>query len=447
MELNEGTRKRGRASGGLAGELDQDRLSALPDCLLHAIMSFLKARQVVQTCVLSTRWRNLWRTVPCLDVDLDEFKQAVKPLPEYSDPVHRFIDDSDSEDEYEDGEQWEDFEDFAVNLMLRRNISVLDSFRLSVRSSMVPYFGNRRAGTWVRRAMKYCGPDPSIQREGLSSSSWRLKRLHLCNVVLDTHFADHVSSACHSLEDLELKDCTCLVNSINSRSLKRLVLKDCIWRQLSDITSSTLKSLVIDSGSNTRGFLLVITTPDVAYLRLTVGSGFGAGISINGMPFLAKASITLCGGRASALCRDQFKLLCSLSNVTSLELSSFETMVMPDDSTAFGEFKNLRNLVLDACDLSDDFQTLGLFLQNSPNLEKLTLRCCNVLNDSKNKKGTPKSNKASSSQCRSLVDVQCKNLKNTEIIYEDDDIRQLVELLLRISGNLPKNNIKLTKVD
>jgi len=45
------------------------------------------------------------------------------------------------------------------------------------------------------------------------------------------------------------------------------------------------------------------------------------------------------------------------------------------------------------------------------------------------------------------VDVQCKNLKHTEIIYKDDDVRVLVELLLTISANLPKNNIKLTKVN
>ena len=46
-----------------------------------------------------------------------------------------------------------------------------------------------------------------------------------------------------------------------------------------------------------------------------------------------------------------------------------------------------------------------------------------------------------------LVDVPCKNLKLTEIIYkEDDDIRHLIELFMRTSGNLPNNCIKFTKV-
>jgi hypothetical protein len=39
-------------TGSLAG--GGDRLSALPDCLLHEIMSRMRARQVVQMCVLST---------------------------------------------------------------------------------------------------------------------------------------------------------------------------------------------------------------------------------------------------------------------------------------------------------------------------------------------------------------------------------------------------------
>jgi hypothetical protein len=67
--------------------------------------------------------------------------------------------------------------------------------------------------------------------------------------------------------------------------------------------------------------------------------------------------------------------------------------------------------------------------------------------DLKGGKGKAKSKKASSSQGVNLVDVECKNLKLTEIMYKEDDVRRLVELLLSISGHLPKNNIKLTKVD
>jgi hypothetical protein len=52
--------------------------------------------------------------------------------------------------------------------------------------------------------------------------------------------------------------------------------------------------------------------------------------------------------------------------------------VLIKESTTFEKFKNLRSLLLENCDLSDHSQTLALFLQNSPNLEKLTLWQCKV---------------------------------------------------------------------
>uniref|UniRef100_A0A8R7UP42 F-box domain-containing protein n=1 Tax=Triticum urartu TaxID=4572 RepID=A0A8R7UP42_TRIUA len=64
--------KRTRHADGGGGDAGDDRLSALPDDLLCVILSRLKALQTVRTCVLSTRWRHLWRAVPRLDIDIDE---------------------------------------------------------------------------------------------------------------------------------------------------------------------------------------------------------------------------------------------------------------------------------------------------------------------------------------------------------------------------------------
>ena len=235
MELGDAFRKPARASGVVGGSSagGPDRLSSLPDCLLHTIMSSLKARQAVQTCVLSTRWRHLWRSVPCLDIDFDEFSNTA-PASDVFDSNESDDDTSDSDSDnwhnHKDWEHftkykdWEDFEDFAVTLMCRCNIAQLDSFRLNIVRSRAPVFGNRLAAGWLRRAMKYDTPDRA-SKLGLSSGSWRLKRLHLCHVLLDDHFVKRVSSVYHSLEDLELDDCSCQIQSITSHSLKTLVLK------------------------------------------------------------------------------------------------------------------------------------------------------------------------------------------------------------------------------
>jgi hypothetical protein len=273
MKIEDTATKHARARGGGGRSAsDADRLSALPDSLLHTIMSFLKARQAVQTCVLATRWRHLWRSVPCLDVDHDEFCRTAA-----ASSKDRAL------------QEWEDFEDFTSNLMHRCNVALLDSFSLRVTHSRLPGFcPHKQAGGWLRRAMKYCTPDVPHQRTdgGLSSSSWRLKRLHLCNVALDARFGNHVRLACRSLEDLELEDCTCAFQAITSGSLKSLVLKNCWWNYLTEITSPSLKRLVVAGGSNNAP--CVVVAPAIAHLCLDVPLYFARSISVNRMSSLPR---------------------------------------------------------------------------------------------------------------------------------------------------------------
>ncbi|GAU28761.1 hypothetical protein TSUD_357470 [Trifolium subterraneum] len=53
---------------------NEDMISHLSDCLLLHILSFLKTKQAVQTCVLSKRWINLWKTLPTLSLRLFDFR-------------------------------------------------------------------------------------------------------------------------------------------------------------------------------------------------------------------------------------------------------------------------------------------------------------------------------------------------------------------------------------
>ncbi|CAM0148366.1 unnamed protein product [Urochloa decumbens] len=305
-----GKRKRFNDAGGAAGYLfgDRDRLSVLPDCLLREIMSHMKARQVVQTCVLSRRWRHLWRSMPCLDVDYKEFGAT-----------------------YLDYESWEKFEDFMDTLLSPGNVSIalLDTLRLR--------------------------------------SSWDLSNL----------FAEHVRTRCQSLEDLELQSCRFdFQGIIASISLKNLVLKGCMLMGLSEIATPALKNLVIDRGSNFKERQLVITAPALVSVFLGVSIAiFSGGLSLSDMPSLAKASVTLCDNKIV----DRFKILGSgVSNmITNLEVAFSQKMELGEGSTVI-QFNNLRTLVLNRCDLSDDYQILGYFLRNSPNMERLTLVFCKV---------------------------------------------------------------------
>ncbi|XP_060967879.1 F-box/LRR-repeat protein At5g02910-like [Cannabis sativa] len=54
-------------STSLMGEDDkEDRISKLPDAIITHILSFLKTRNVIKTCILSKRWKLMWYLVPKL---------------------------------------------------------------------------------------------------------------------------------------------------------------------------------------------------------------------------------------------------------------------------------------------------------------------------------------------------------------------------------------------
>ncbi|KAJ6294832.1 hypothetical protein OIU76_022834 [Salix suchowensis] len=57
----------------------QDRLSDLPDYVIHEILCFLEINQAIQTSVLSKRWKNLWASVPDLNFNSKGFKEQTFP--------------------------------------------------------------------------------------------------------------------------------------------------------------------------------------------------------------------------------------------------------------------------------------------------------------------------------------------------------------------------------
>ncbi|KAI3992472.1 hypothetical protein MKX01_022563 [Papaver californicum] len=55
--------KRGNSSSSSS----EDRISNLSDSLIHHILSFMITKYAVQTCVLSSRWRYIWTSMPVLN--------------------------------------------------------------------------------------------------------------------------------------------------------------------------------------------------------------------------------------------------------------------------------------------------------------------------------------------------------------------------------------------
>ncbi|XP_074281983.1 uncharacterized protein LOC141606666 [Silene latifolia] len=56
-----------------------DRISELPEFILHIILSFLDTKEACQTSVLSKKWHAAWSSVPVLDFQPQYFKKAGSP--------------------------------------------------------------------------------------------------------------------------------------------------------------------------------------------------------------------------------------------------------------------------------------------------------------------------------------------------------------------------------
>uniref|UniRef100_A0A0D3F4C3 F-box domain-containing protein n=1 Tax=Oryza barthii TaxID=65489 RepID=A0A0D3F4C3_9ORYZ len=53
----------------------EDAIEALPDEILHHILSYLPADEAMMTCILSRRWHNLWKsTSVLLIIDMQQWK-------------------------------------------------------------------------------------------------------------------------------------------------------------------------------------------------------------------------------------------------------------------------------------------------------------------------------------------------------------------------------------
>ncbi|GJY11465.1 F-box domain containing protein [Tanacetum coccineum] len=59
-------------------DLAVDRLSSLPDDLIHKILSFNDTIDAIRTSSLSSRWRYIWTTMPCLDFSTAGFSTLPK---------------------------------------------------------------------------------------------------------------------------------------------------------------------------------------------------------------------------------------------------------------------------------------------------------------------------------------------------------------------------------
>ncbi|VAI62472.1 unnamed protein product [Triticum turgidum subsp. durum] len=338
----------------MATASDSDPFGDLPDELLSRVLSFLPAENAVQTCVLDTRWRDLWRRLTSLLFVFDgptfprynRFKQLVKLVIclRGNSPLIRCEIDAYPDDEPENT--------FTNTRLLIDYALACEAEELVVRAADIQY-------------------DLPVFDVPLSLISQHLKTLHLEGVNLD-HSALNFSG-CPVLEDLRIQLCNIRAYEISSMSLKRL----CI----------TEYCLLPD---NVR---LLICAPSLISLHLEDFEGLTP--FLENMPLLETAHVSLKDGchdhcRSNrGVCDNIFcgchtypvkegVLLNSLSNAAKLDLIALPKMFLYRWDLkwcpVFGELKTLL--------LNEWFTAVDLvcILRHSPVLEILTLQLDNTEN-------------------------------------------------------------------
>ncbi|KAJ4782851.1 FBD-associated F-box protein [Rhynchospora pubera] len=260
------------------GREKRDRISSLPDCLIHLIMSFLTAQEAVRTCVLSKRWKNLWTTLPFLDFDLEEF--VYNGVPE---------------------RRFDMFVNFVNTTLLLREASDLRKLRLGKLRDFKQYHMSVRS--WIHYAfkhniqefsIKFPLRDSSVPLDGVfncaslvdvsinDQSNWFfeahlvtvvnlpcLKKLFLNGIELLQDFVDNLFSGCPVLEYLHLEDCGLGFSTMYSQSLKYLKIDDHegshydTEEQMELIEAPNLLSFCYDQWSYQMGDKLLLKMPSL----------------------------------------------------------------------------------------------------------------------------------------------------------------------------------------
>ncbi|XP_044416077.1 MEIOTIC F-BOX protein MOF-like [Triticum aestivum] len=338
-----------------------DRISDLPDDILHHVLGFLRADQAVRTCLLARRWRHLWKLMRCLRInDMGSWRKSTDVF------RNRFIN---------------------CLLLFRDPGSTLDEVEIVYNySEEYRHFNNGGppwVDIWIQHALSSQAQVLTVKLPERAYFflclygpliSQYLRRLGISDVTLKSSFLDF--SSCSELVDLNIKDCTLDARRILSQSLKHLSISGCAFAP---------------NGSRIR-----ISVPNLVSLQLIKIAGRTP--LLESMPSLETAVVRPCNisgdnchngvlGEFCGICQgccgndghnDGCILFEGLSHAKNLELIQTypQMFIFRRDLTWCPIFSNLKTLLMNQWCVQPDFSGLVCMLEHSPVLENLTLQLC-----------------------------------------------------------------------
>ncbi|XP_035842028.1 F-box/FBD/LRR-repeat protein At3g26920 [Helianthus annuus] len=232
------------------GNVEGDRLSRLPDDLIHKIMSFVSIKQAVETSVLSPRWRYIWTSMPYLSFSSNDFRT----LPKFSNFVKHVLSSRNNQVDV-----------FSVDLTFRGKVSqafvkrILDyAFSHNVQQLNFTCIHDKNIelplSLFSSRSLKHLSltgySSYSYEHCIMTPPTWELPALATLNLHCVTLHDKGASlfSHCANLKNLTLKSCTMMgLDTSNFKichpGLSSLTLED--GYDGIDVVTPQLKNLII----------------------------------------------------------------------------------------------------------------------------------------------------------------------------------------------------------
>ncbi|XP_066342816.1 F-box/FBD/LRR-repeat protein At5g22700-like [Miscanthus floridulus] len=337
-------------------------IDVLPDESLHHVLSFLPAREAVQTCVLARRWRHLWRSVPALRIT--------------SGPRWEWITQ----------QEFDDLNTFMTNLLRERDLNApLDVCELIINpfENVVKETEILKIRTWIQQALLCKAQTLRILFDEPDYSSLMLWHLHLVSHYLTTlelkcvrlgnDFLDF--SSCLTLKNLRMNLCYIWSEKISSQSLKLLTIIHCWFRDHKRTRISAPNLVWLELSNNHRKTPILESMPSLvkAFVRLRDCLDHCGKEEFGGL--CSKNDCINCVHNSEK--HQGCVLLNGLSQAERLELVAGPgTFIFKRDLMWHPTFSKLKTLLLNEWCVSLDFCALICFLRHTPVLEKLTLQLC-----------------------------------------------------------------------
>ncbi|KAJ1693931.1 hypothetical protein LUZ63_010629 [Rhynchospora breviuscula] len=339
-----------------------DWVSKLPDSVLHYIMSFMKAKAAVRTCVLSKRWRHLWASLQHLHFDSTEFEGIrklswVEHVHRYHKFISRMLQERDNIDVHTfDIQNFNEFHD-DDNEHAREWVTYAIHHKARVIHFNINLWSNLPQSIYTCTSLEelhvdIVDPAPMIYPAGVSLP--RLRSLDLSFV--DHQFLKLVLMQCPALESLSLTFCNDIdLSGIPFQKLRKLTVSCCTMLSAAGkLSLPSLESFMYEGSMSTLQFMGIESMPSLTYAYFYAEEHEDSDVSFS---------------------NDNFNILRALTNARKLEFYAFEPAIrdfLKEELQNCPTFLNLAELYIYGC-ASCLSNMIARMLENSPYLQKLTI--------------------------------------------------------------------------